>query len=295
MADQYDIVFIGHMCYDRIVPYRGPATLAPGSAVLCGAMAASQTDRRVAAVVKMAAEDEPITDPMKEAGVDVFLIPSAVTSRMRVEHPQPNPDVRTMVLERNAGFFRKDELPPFDARYVHLAGISDREFTLEFIQSLAAEGYRLSGDMQSFVRQVDPETGAVRMADVSDKTEIWGLLERVKLDAVEMKLLTGQEDFEKGAKMIAACGPREVIVTHNDGVLCYGDGRSCYSKFSNRSIVGRTGRGDTTFAAYLSWRLSNSIEDSLRFAAALVSLKMERPGPFRGKLDDVLERMNRQH
>ncbi|MFL7792422.1 MAG: carbohydrate kinase, partial [Anaerolineae bacterium] len=58
---------------------------------------------------------------------------------------------------------------------------------------------------------------------------------------------------------------------------------------------GRTGRGDTTFAAYLSWRQKHDVEKSLRFAAALVSLKMESPGPFQGTLDEVMKRIEEKH
>jgi hypothetical protein len=39
-------------------------------------------------------------------------------------------------------------------------------------------------------------------------------------------------------------------------------------------------------------RLGHDPGPSLRFAAALVSLKMEKAGPFDGTLADVLERMN---
>ena len=46
------------------------------------------------------------------------------------------------------------------------------------------------------------------------------------------------------------------------------------------------------FAAYLASRLNNSCEYALRFAAALVSIKMESPGPFKGTMSDVLDRMN---
>jgi hypothetical protein len=38
-------------------------------------------------------------------------------------------------------------------------------------------------------------------------------------------------------------------------------------------------------------RLDHDTEESLKFAAALVSLKMEKAGPFDGTLADVLERM----
>jgi len=60
-------------------------------------------------------------------------------------------------------------------------------------------------------------------------------------------------------------------------------------------LTGRTGRGDTTFGAYLGHRVAHSPAESLKFAAALVSLKMEGTGPFSGTLDDVLERIAEKH
>ena len=45
-SDGYDIAFIGHMCFDEVVPYRGLARVAPGSAVLCGALAAARVGKR---------------------------------------------------------------------------------------------------------------------------------------------------------------------------------------------------------------------------------------------------------
>jgi sugar/nucleoside kinase (ribokinase family) len=52
------------------------------------------------------------------------------------------------------------------------------------------------------------------------------------------------------------------------------------------------GRGDTVMGSYLARRLDHSVENSLRFAVALASIKMESTGPFTGSLDDVIERMN---
>lgn len=43
--------------------------------------------------------------------------------------------------------------------------------------------------------------------------------------------------------------------------------------------------------SYLAPRLDHPVEDSLQFAAALTSIKMESGGPFGGSLEDVLERM----
>jgi hypothetical protein len=39
-------------------------------------------------------------------------------------------------------------------------------------------------------------------------------------------------------------------------------------------------------------RLDHEVDDSFGFATALVSVKMEKAGPFDGTLADALERMN---
>ena len=91
--------------------------------------------------------------------------------------------------------------------------------------------------------------------------------------------------------MFEAWGCPEIMITRAEGVLARANGKTRYEKFSNQNTLGRTGRGDTTFAAYLARRLDHDVPESLKFAAALVSIKMETPGPFSGTLADVLARM----
>jgi sugar/nucleoside kinase (ribokinase family) len=145
------------------------------------------------------------------------------------------------------------------------------------------------------VRQVDPETREVRFRDPADKETLVGLLDRVKLDIVEAKIMTGSDDIGEAAAIVQSWGSPEVMITQSAGVLLRIGDATHYEPFSNRSIVGRTGRGDTTFAAYLSRRREYGPAESLKFAAALVSIKMETPGPFRGTLSQVLTRMKEAH
>ncbi len=72
---KYNITFIGHMCYDEIVPFQGQTTVSPGSAVLCGAMVAGRIGQNVAVITKMSPEDSSILKPMEEVGIDT--VPSA--------------------------------------------------------------------------------------------------------------------------------------------------------------------------------------------------------------------------
>ena len=50
---------------------------------------------------------------------------------------------------------------------------------------------------------------------------------------------------------------------------------------------GRSGRGDTCISTYIAKRLTLAPYEALCFAAALTTLKLEKEGPFRGKLEDV--------
>jgi sugar/nucleoside kinase (ribokinase family) len=296
MSKKYDITFVGHMCYDEIIPFGGKARVAPGSAVLCGAMVAARVGKKVAVVVKMARKDESILQPMKDLGIDTYLIPSEETSYNVVLHESENVDERTMTLIKSAGLISINDVPALDSTCVHLAGISDTEFDMPLMKGLKSRNFTsLSVDMQSFVRHVDPITKNHEFSDVADKKEIAAMMDKLKLDIVEARLLTGTDDLEKAAIIIESWGCSEIVITQSEGVLARVKGKTYYEKFSNNSVAGRTGRGDTTFAAYLSHRLDHKVPESLKFAAALVSIKMETPGPFSGTLDDVNKRLKEKH
>ena len=295
MSKKYDITFVGHMCYDEIIPFGGKPHIAPGSAVLCGAMVAGRIGKKVAAVVKMARKDENILQAMKDVGVDTYLIPSEETTYSRVLHESANVDERKLTLVKSAGLISINDVPKLNSTCVHLAGISDTEFDMPLMKGLKARGYTLSTDMQSFVRHVTPVTHDIEFSDVASKKEIAAMMDKLKLDIVEARILTRTDDLGKAAIIVESWGCPETIITHSQGVLARVKGVTCYEKFSNSNVSGRTGRGDTTFAAYLSWRLEHDVKTSLKFAAALVSIKMETPGPFNGTLEDVAKRLREKH
>ena len=295
LPGKYGVTFIGHMCYDEVTHFQGDTIVAPGSAVLCGAMVTARVGVKTAAVVKMSLDEESINQPMKDLGVDVFVIPAECTTYSRVLHKSANVDERDITLVRTAGLIKIDDVPEVDSRFVHMCGISDSEFDMALIDGLKARGYSLSTDMQSFVRQITPVKNEINFGDVKDKKEIISKMDKVKLDIVEARVLTGTDDLEKAALIVESWGCPEIMITQSQGVLARVNGVTYYEKFSNNSVIGRTGRGDTTFAAYLSWRLEHEVAESLKFAAALVSIKMETYGPFQGTLEDVFTRIREKH
>jgi sugar/nucleoside kinase (ribokinase family) len=296
MSKKYDITFVGHMCYDEIKHFGQEAKVSPGSAVLCGAMVAARVGKKVAVVAKMSPKDEQILQPMKDLGIDCFLVPSKETSYNRVVHESENMDERTMTLLKSAGIIDIEEVPMLDTTNMHLAGISDTEFDMALMKGLKARNYKsLSVDMQSFVRHVDPVTKNHDYSDVADKKEIAAMMDKLKLDVLEARILTGTDDLEKAAIIVESWGCSEIMITQSEGVLARVNGKTYYEKFSNSNVSGRTGRGDTTFAAYMSHRLDHDVAESLKFAAALVSIKMETPGPFNNTLEEVIKRMKEKH
>ncbi|MEO0250354.1 MAG: carbohydrate kinase family protein [candidate division WOR-3 bacterium] len=132
----------------------------------------------------------------------------------------------------------------------------------------------------------------MRLRAVPTKREIVSLADMVKLDIVEAEVLTGTNDPLLASAMLEEWGARETVITRSEGALVRHQGQTWFERYVNKSAAGRTGRGDTTMGAYLSWRMEHDVLESLRFAVALASIKMETPGPFSGTLGDVLALMS---
>ena len=287
----YDLVFIGHVTIDEIDAAEGSAKGVPGGAPFFGAFAAAGAKKKIAVITRMARDDTHLLESLKRSGIDVFLHPVPETTRMLVVHPTANVDDRLMYQTKNAGYFSIEEMPAIEASLIHLGALTDREFTIGFMKQLKGKGFTISVDMQGFVRQVDNATRTISFDDVPEKKEILKLADFVKLDVVEARILTGTDNLADAATICESWGSRETVITRSDGVLARRNGIDYFEKFSNKSSSGRTGRGDTTFGAYLARRIDHPIEQSLKFAAALASIKMESPGPFTGTLEDVLKRI----
>jgi sugar/nucleoside kinase (ribokinase family) len=289
--NHYDILFVGHMTLATIVPFEGPSFVERGGPAFFGSIAASCLSKRIATLTRTDGSEGQLLEAMKAAGVDLYIQPGEI-HHARVFLPTPNVDERQVFLIKRAGFFCIDDMPLVKPCLIHLAGMVDHEFSLEFMRALKARGFRLSVDMQSFIWQLDDQTGSIRLGDVREKQEILRMVDFVKLDAMEAKVLTDADVPKEQAEILEDWGSFETVITRADGVLARSKGKTTFERFTNRSTRGRIGRGDTLFGAYLARRLNHSVEDSLRFAAALTSIKMESLGPFKGSLEDVIERMN---
>jgi sugar/nucleoside kinase (ribokinase family) len=288
---RYDIVFMGHLCTAMVFPFKGDPFVERGGPAFFGPLAAFCLGKRIAAVTRIADSETQLLEPLKAAGVDLYVQPIE-TVQYRVVFPTANVDERQAFLERGGGHFIIDDLPPVEPCLIHLGGLSIHEFSLEFMRALKKRGFRLLVDMCSFVNNVDEQTRLGYLADVPEKKEILSMVDFVKVDVMEAKALTGTDILQDQADILEDWGSLETVITYSEGALARSKGKTMFAKFTNKSTRGRMGRGDTLSGAYLARRLDHSVEDSLRFAASLTSIKMESPGPFKGSLEDVLKRVD---
>jgi len=284
----YDLAFIGHFTKDTIIR-PGSTAVAMGGAWNFGCHVAAAMGLRALVITRLAHEDMAVVENARRLGVVVQAIETPQSTCLRLVYPSENPDERTLYVDSSAGPFTVEdvEFAAASAR-TFLIGASVRgEVSLEVVQRLASGGGRVSLDLQGYLRV--SRDGLLMHEPWPEAAALLRLATFLKADIVEATALTGETDVLAAARALAAFGPREVVITSREGVAAFVDGELHQQPWQSLRLDGRSGRGDTCMAAYLGRRLSASPADAVLWAAALTSLKMEKPGPFHGKLADVQE------
>ncbi len=284
MNTQYDLALIGHYTKDTIVSSSGTRNV-NGGAFNYGAHAVARMGLKVAAITRLAREDHVVVDELEDIGVDVYVTYTPKSTCVRLEYPTENPDERILYMTDNAGPFTPEEVEGVSAK-AFLIGPSVRgEVPEEVIDALKAKNTLISVDVQGFVRIL--QDNKLVYADWPDKERILAKVDVVKTDAVEAESLTGQKDIFAAARDLADMGPREIVLTHKDGLLVYADGSFFEAAFYPKELIGRSGRGDTCIASYMAARLQMPPEKATIWAAAATSLKLEAEGPFRRDISEI--------
>ena len=281
----YDLMIVGPATRDVNIDYTGAEDRSVGGAVTFCTPAARAAGARVFAAVKIAPEDRDILGAFRGDPEDVALLPSEKTTLMRNEYFTADRERRNSSCPAQSGPITPDQIPDVPCKLYHLAGLLYGDFPNELIESLHEKGM-VSADAQGFLRH--NEGGTMRFHDWADKEKYLPYMDFLKTDAAEAEILTGLTDRAEAAKVLYSWGAKEILITHNTEVLVY-DGKEIYTcPIKARNLSGRTGRGDTTFGAYLAMRLTGTdMAQALRYATACVSLKMETPGVFTGTREDV--------
>ena len=280
----FDIAYIGHYTKDIIV-YPDLTRTVDGGAFNYGANVAVRMGLKTAVVTRLAREDWHVVEELQRLGVTVFARATPASTLLRLSYPTGNLDERTIELMSSAGPFTLDDVAELQAKAFAIGASVRGEVPAPVVEALAEKGGILALDVQGFIRVV--RDGTLTFDDWPGKESILRHVTVLKTDAVEAEALTGERDRHAAAERLAAFGPREVLLTHSDGVLVYHDGVCDEAPFVPREVRGRSGRGDTCTSAYLSRRLTASPAEAVAWAAAVTSLKLEAEGPFRREVAEV--------
>jgi len=287
MESKYDIVTIGHIT-DDILNDRGTVSRFIGGAAFFSSFAAIRSGADILVLTKLAQKDFGLLYDLKEQGIEVITLPSTRTTSIENVFETQDVDQRKVTLLSQAEPFRLEEIPDVQTEVFNLAGLFHGDIPPEMIQPLSRKA-RVGLDLQCMLRT--SREGSFSWMDWPEKRECLPNVTYLKADSLESRVITGVEDRREAAEILHGWGASEVLITHSSEVLVYDGNEVLAATFNPSNLSGRTGRGDTCFAAYMTWRLNHGIEESLRYAAALTSIKMEKPGPFLGTIDEVLQRM----
>jgi sugar/nucleoside kinase (ribokinase family) len=288
LGKKYDIISIGHID-NAILSYRGKVSRFIGGAVFYSSFAAHRSGAEVCVVTKLAAADSGILDGMKNEGVDVIAFPSKQTTSIENIFETDDADQRRVVLLTQADSFKWTDISEVSAKVYHLGGLFRGEIPDLFIVNLASRG-AVALDLQGVLRA--SRNGSFAWQDWPAKKKYLPYITYLKADAQEAEVITGTSDRARAAWFLSGWGAREVMISHSSEVIICDGVKLYHAPFNPDNLSGRTGRGDTAFAAYMAWRLKGcGIDEALHYAAALTSIKMEHPGPFLGSIADVQARM----
>lgn len=284
---KYESVIIGHITKDYNIDHEDNTVEICGGAVLFSSASAYALGHKVAAVTKINEADNDRLEQFTLPLDDIYAVNCDSSSTMRNKYFTADKERRdSTCLSVGTPFTVQDIPDDIESEIYHFAGLVYGDFSNEMIKECSEKG-AVAVDVQACLRHVNKENGKMYFEDWSDKREILPYITYLKTDAAEAEILTGTTDREQAAKILHSWGAKEILITHNSEVLVY-DGESIYTcPIKARNLSGRTGRGDTTFAAYITERLSKDIPSALLYATATVSLKMETPGAFRGTRNDV--------
>tara|TARA_B100001093_G_scaffold219223_1_gene210189 strand:+ start:689 stop:1564 length:876 start_codon:yes stop_codon:yes gene_type:complete len=287
----YDITLIGNYTKDKIVT---PSEVkhVDGGGFNYGAHAAIALGAKTAAITRLKKDDKHVIDNLIKIGVETFPTYTDSSTHMELIYPTDDFDERTLIMPKSAGSFNSKQFKDVESK-IFLVNASVRdEFKIQTLIDLEKKGSLIGIDLQGFIRTIN-EKNILTNSLWDEKKEALELTHYLKADGVEAEFLTGESDLISAAKTLKSFGPKEVIITHKNGVLVY-DGRNIYQEpFILDKIIGRSGRGDTCGASYVYKRLFLEPKEAIKWAAAATSLKMESDTPLKNTKKEIETRVQK--
>lgn len=285
-----EICCVGHITLDEIITPQTRAHL-PGGTSWYFSNAISKLNVDYQLITAVATQEEGFVEKLQQMGVDVQSYSSKHTINFINSYAE-NQDHRTQKVKQKADSFTEAQLSSIDAAIVHLGPLVSDDIPPHLIPALAAKA-KVSLDVQGYLRDVVKED-VVPIKWESAK-DFLPYVHFLKANEYELEVLTGTSNISQGAKMLAAMGVKEVIITLGSvGSVILSNGEfQTIPAYPPIAVVDATGCGDTYMAGYLYKRVKgHSIEEAGRFGAAMATVVISHLGPYTGTEADVLEVIN---
>lgn len=283
-----DLVLVGAISKDENI-YTDRNERSIGGAVTYGAFSAKRSGSHVGVITKLAEKDHHLLDQFGDEQIPVWVLPSKQTTSIRNVYHSSDKESRTCTCLAAVDAFSPENLPNISTKIIHAAALINGEIPLQTLQSMTRIA-EVGLDIQGFMRVCHDSKMVLENSD--ELTQALNSVTYLKTDASEAEIFTAKTNLVEAALEMAMMGPKEIVISHNKELVLACQGKIYRAPLTPRKINGRTGRGDTLFCSYLARRTQGDEPfQALQFAAALVSLKLESPGPFRGTLEDVMLKM----
>ena len=275
--ESYDLILIGHVSKDIIIIDGERKHSAVGGSVYYAAFAAKPAGIQLLVITKLGIQDYGMLGDFWKNAMPVLPLFCRQTTVMEdIFEKQNNYSRRSRILSL-ASPFTAEDIPVESAKIYLIAGLLYGEVPETLIEELSGRG-KVALDAQTYLRRLDgPE---LVHEDWGEKEKYLPLIDFFKADLDEAKILTGEESLEAILEKIHAWGVKEAMITDNPGVTVSDGTARLFAPFPSYNIDSRSGRGDTCFASYLSWRIQHSPAESLEYAARITTKKLQRPGPY---------------
>ena len=282
---KYDLLIFGNYTKDTIISKAGTRYV-DGGGFNYGAHAAANSGKKVAAVTRLAEEDKHVVGMLEAIGVDVYPTFTPTSTHMKLEYISDNPDERILSCECTAGTYTIDQFDNLEAKAILINGSVREETPLELVRELRKRDSILVADAQGFIRVINSDRLLIH-SEWPEQREMLAMIDVLKADIVEAESLTGENDLLKAAEKLSEMGPKEIVLTHRNGIMVYANGDVFEETFKPKKMIGRSGRGDTCIASYMAKRLTGTPGESIKWSAAVTSLKLEAEGTFKLGVEEI--------
>ncbi|MFX1454575.1 MAG: hypothetical protein ACFFDB_04310, partial [Promethearchaeota archaeon] len=220
--DSVDIVILGHLAKDIIeVDHRSYISL--GGAVYYGGIAGSHMGLKITIITKLKEEDFKFLTIFKKNGINYYVYPSTETSGLKNIYSSDNMEFRSYKPLGFAGLFKKEEINKINTKFFVIGSIVAGEVNsklLKYLKTVYPDNLCL--DIQGFIRFRNERKVYYSALTLKEQKEIISGINVLKVDQTEANVLTNEMKISSAASKLLEFGPREVLITHQDGISVYG-------------------------------------------------------------------------